>query len=126
MRNCSTITLSQLIKKAGWRVVYDPQAETMHHSGKSIGKVPAQRFGKGLYGQSRYFRTLHGGGQTFLFNFIAAAGFFLRSVLYFFGGLFLLNKKVLAKSGSSMRFFNAAVQILAGSRRYAGSIGNVV
>ena len=48
------------VKQAGWQVVYLPQAQVVHHMGKSTDQVVAQRH---IYFQTskvRYFRKHHG------------------------------------------------------------------
>ena len=48
------------IQQAGWRIVYLPQAQVIHHMGKSSDQVVAQRH---IYFQTskvRYFRKHHG------------------------------------------------------------------
>ena len=48
------------IKQAGWKIVYLPKAQVIHHMGKSSDQVAAQRH---IYFQTskvRYFRKYHG------------------------------------------------------------------
>jgi GT2 family glycosyltransferase len=52
------------IKQAGWKIVYLPKAQVIHHMGKSSEQVVAQRH---IYFQTskvRYFRKHHGKGAA--------------------------------------------------------------
>jgi N-acetylglucosaminyl-diphospho-decaprenol L-rhamnosyltransferase len=54
------------IKAAGWEVIYYPEAQIVHHGGKSSEQVVAQR---DIYFHSskiRYFRKHHGAGVAFV------------------------------------------------------------
>lgn len=59
------------IKEAGWRVVYLPAAQVLHHMGKSSEQAVAARHISFQRAKLRYFHKYHG----------AAAGLFLRLVL---------------------------------------------
>ena len=105
------------MQQSGWKVVYFPQAETLHDSGKSVGQLTQGRYRQGLEGLSLFFKLLHPAGwKNFLFNFITAAGFLFRTVLYSVKALpvllFSSQKKAFDKARASWKFFVAALSIL--------------
>ena len=52
------------IKDAGWRIVFLPQAEFIHHEGKSSEQVVPQRHIRFQRSKIRYFRKHHGRFQA--------------------------------------------------------------
>jgi N-acetylglucosaminyl-diphospho-decaprenol L-rhamnosyltransferase len=52
------------IKDAGYRVVYFPQAQVIHHEGKSSEQAVTARHINFQRAKLRYFRKFHGQGQT--------------------------------------------------------------
>ncbi|MCB9422188.1 MAG: glycosyltransferase family 2 protein [Ardenticatenaceae bacterium] len=64
------------IKDAGWRIVYDPSAQVLHHVGKSSEQAVTARHINFQRAKLRYFRKFHGGTAVavlrtvLLFNYI--------------------------------------------------------
>jgi GT2 family glycosyltransferase len=54
------------IKTAGWRVVYYPQAQILHHYGKSSEQAVMARHINFQRAKLRYYRKYHGWAQTFI------------------------------------------------------------
>jgi GT2 family glycosyltransferase len=52
------------IKAAGWKVIYDPRAQIVHHEGKSSEQVSAQRTIYFNTSKVRYFAKHHGRAQA--------------------------------------------------------------
>lgn len=48
------------IRDAGWKVIYYPEAQVIHHEGKSSEQVLAQRHIYFQRSKLRYFRQYHG------------------------------------------------------------------
>ena len=54
------LDLCRRIKEAGWRIVYLPTAQIVHHEGKSSEQVVAVRHIRFQTSKVRYFRKFHG------------------------------------------------------------------
>jgi N-acetylglucosaminyl-diphospho-decaprenol L-rhamnosyltransferase len=54
------LDLCRRIKEAGWRIVYLPTAQVIHHEGKSSEQVVAARHIRFQTSKVRYFRKFHG------------------------------------------------------------------
>jgi N-acetylglucosaminyl-diphospho-decaprenol L-rhamnosyltransferase len=54
------LDLCRRIKEAGWRIVYLPAAQIIHHEGKSSEQVVAARHIRFQTSKVRYFRKFHG------------------------------------------------------------------
>jgi len=54
------LDLCRRIKEAGWRIVYLPTAQVVHHEGKSSEQVVAARHIRFQTSKVRYFRKFHG------------------------------------------------------------------
>ena len=59
---------------AGWRVVFYPEAEAIHHCGASSSKAPTRFYIEESRANMQYFRRHHGG--------LAVAGFWLATCLH--------------------------------------------
>lgn len=105
------------MKKAGWKVVYLPEAAVKHFSGASLAKAPKEKFWRGQYGLGLYMASQgYNVFQVGFFHAMAATGFFLRSLLYSLKGVLTLNKKDLQKASLSIRFSAASFGLLAGKK----------
>ncbi len=101
--------------KKGWKVIYFPEAETLHDSGRSVSQLSQGRCLKGLEGLSLFYSSHHPGKlKHFLFDAITAAGFLLRTLLNFLRG---------SVSGArlSFGFFSAALSLVCGPARKRGA-----
>jgi N-acetylglucosaminyl-diphospho-decaprenol L-rhamnosyltransferase len=58
------LDLCRRIKEAGWRIVYLPAAQIIHHEGKSSEQVVAARHIRFQTSKVRYFRKFHGPFQA--------------------------------------------------------------
>jgi GT2 family glycosyltransferase len=56
--------LCRRIREAGWRIVYLPAAQVIHHEGKSSEQVVAARHIRFQTSRVRYFRKFHGPRQA--------------------------------------------------------------
>ena len=63
------------IKDAGWRVVYLPTAEVVHHQGKSSEQVVTQKHIMFQRAKLRYFRKHHGVVQSFSIRCVLLANY---------------------------------------------------
>lgn len=54
------VDLCLRVRKAGWRVVYTPEAEVMHHLGRSMAQAPAQARLEYHRSHLRYYRKHNG------------------------------------------------------------------
>ena len=74
--------LCHRLKKAGGVVVYHPAASIVHFQGKSMEQQEGEILLQALKGPRNFYTTMHGTSFSFLFDFLAVAGFFLRWVIY--------------------------------------------
>ncbi len=101
-------------KDAGWRIVFLPAAEIMHHEGKSSEQVTAARHIRFQTSKVRYFRKFHGS---------LAAKFLRLAILGMFAVEWLLEAgKWLLGSRRSLRRerMTAYTQLLASGLRSSG------
>lgn len=102
-------------KLKGWKVIYFPKLEVMHHSGKSMAQFKKERFWRGLFSISSFYaRTKSKGIGFVLFNTITAFGYFLRAALFFIQTLFCWQAKTWQSACQSFEFFKASLAILFG------------
>jgi GT2 family glycosyltransferase len=84
------------IKTAGWRVVYLPAAEIIHHEGKSSEQAVTARHINFQRAKLRYFRKYHGMMITMLLRIFLLVNYIWQLALEAFKGL-LGHKKELRR-----------------------------
>lgn len=75
--------LCRRMRLEGWRVVYAPIVEVVHHKGKSAAQVPDDMYVERMRSLIRYFRKHHAGDVAVLRSVIAAgalARFAVRAI----------------------------------------------
>ncbi len=81
-------------RKAGWKVMFTPDAEIIHYGGQTTAKQMKQRFLFQLYGSKLIFLKKYGSKLLFPLACLLAASFFLLRVPYWFAiGLFCNGKR---------------------------------
>lgn len=79
------------IKMAGWRVVYLPMAQVIHHSGKSSEQVVTARHIYFQQAKLRYFRKYHGKVPALLLRLLLLANY--TGQIFIEGGKALLGNR---------------------------------
>jgi hypothetical protein len=79
------------IKDAGWRIVYLPTAQVLHHVGKSSEQAVTARHINFQRAKLRYFRKYHGGLSTAVLRFILLLNYIWQLLLE--GGKGVLGHK---------------------------------
>jgi N-acetylglucosaminyl-diphospho-decaprenol L-rhamnosyltransferase len=74
--------LCHRLKEAGGVIAYYPGASIVHFQGKSMEQQEGEILLQALKGPRNFYTTMHGASFSFLFDFLAVAGFFLRWVIY--------------------------------------------
>ena len=69
------------IKQAGWKVVYLPTAQVIHHGGKSSEQVVAQRHISFQRSKLRYFHQYHGRSAAWALRVFLLANFGVQLIL---------------------------------------------
>lgn len=106
------------MKRGGWKVLYDPGTEVIHHSGRSLEQWSRDRYAIGIYSISRFYRSCGGTGfRLTVFNAVTAAGYLLRTLVYGAAGIVRGFKDTGGKTRSSWNFFKAACRVLFGRYR---------
>ena len=75
------------IKEAGWRVVYLPDAQVVHHAGKSSEQAVAARHVAFQRAKLRYFRKFHGRFPAQFLRFVLLSNYLWQLVLEALKGL---------------------------------------
>ena len=75
------LDLCRRIKEAGWRIVYLPTAQIIHHEGKSSEQVVAARHIRFQTSKVRYFRKFHGPFQAEALRVFILASFAVEWLL---------------------------------------------
>lgn len=79
------------IKAHGWRVVYLPQAQVIHHAGKSSEQAVMHRHLNFNRAKLRYFRKYHGGAAAFVLRVVLLLNYGMQLLLE--GGKGLIGHK---------------------------------
>lgn len=66
------------IKEVGWRVIYLPAAQILHHEGKSSEQAVTHRHINFNRAKLRYFRKYHGAGAYWLIRLSLLLGFIMQ------------------------------------------------
>ena len=66
------------IKKAGWRIVFIPDASITHFGARSASQIPVELRAMSLRSMFKYFRKHHGAFTTCLFSIVFKPGVILR------------------------------------------------
>ena len=75
------------IKDAGWRVVYLPEAQVMHHVGKSSEQAVTDRHINFQRAKLRYFRKYHGRPAALVLRVVLLLNYFWQILIEGFKGL---------------------------------------
>lgn len=75
------------MKAAGWKVVYFPPAQVIHHEGRSSEQVPAATHIRFNRSKVRYFRKYHGALAAETLRWFLLGNFASQLVLEFAKGL---------------------------------------
>lgn len=104
--------LCQLLSDAGWRVLYTPRSEVIHHGGSSIDQqtpeVQLQKIGN----LRRAFATSHGKAAVVGFDFFVAIGFLIRMVGFHFAAATRPGRGYDLRADKSRRFLAESVRLL--------------
>lgn len=104
--------LCQLLVDAGWRVIYTPGSEVIHHGGSSIDQqtpeVQLQKIGN----LRRAFATNHGKGSLIGFDFFVAIGFLIRLIGFRFAAATRPGRGYDLRAAKSGRFLAESVRLL--------------
>jgi N-acetylglucosaminyl-diphospho-decaprenol L-rhamnosyltransferase len=68
------------LRDAGWRTLYVPAAEVVHHEQLSTGPVPARRIVELSRNRDRYMRKHHSAGAAAMVRVLTAWAYAVRSV----------------------------------------------
>ena len=95
------LDLCRRIKEAGWRIVYLPTAQIIHHEGKSSEQVVAARHIRFQTSKVRYFRKFHGPLQAEALRVFILASFAVEWL--FEAGKWLLGSQAAAQARANGR-----------------------
>jgi GT2 family glycosyltransferase len=68
------------LRDAGWKILWVPGAEAVHHEQLSTGAVPEKRIVELSRNRDRYMRKHHGGGSAFVVRMLVAWTYALRAL----------------------------------------------
>lgn len=82
------VDLCYRVHKAGWKLAWVPQAQVVHHGGRSTQQVANEMFLRLYEGKIRYFRKHYGGVVVLVYKLILGAASLGRILLAPFAGFF--------------------------------------
>ncbi|MFN2188019.1 MAG: glycosyltransferase family 2 protein, partial [Candidatus Promineifilaceae bacterium] len=76
------------VKEGGWRIVYFPKAEVLHHVGKSSEQAVMERHVNYQRAKLRYFRKFHGWTPAFFLRIVLLMNYAIQIIIEGVKGLF--------------------------------------
>jgi GT2 family glycosyltransferase len=82
------------IKEKGWKILFNPHAEIIHHSGISIDRVKSTRIKNAIFSYLIYFQKHHRRADRLVFRILEGIVHGLKVIKWFFRLIVGTNKKL--------------------------------
>lgn len=106
--------LCDRLGRAGWRVLYSPCADVVHHAGRSMCQQTGDILLTSFKGPREFYRLRHGSRTLWLYDACMASAFLVRTVAY--AGLAVLRpgRDHRTRVRSSWMYFRRALLVMLG------------